>query len=756
MTARTESKVRSALAQMGLDEGYQLVVSDSPDLVENTAAQELRMFLAAAGLSLEIIPESKSHMDRRVFLGRTSNLAYLRRTDVGKELDLGSLSSSDDGYRIKQLGTDIVVAGANPRGTLYAVYALEDYLNEGARQPLDLRKVPYYQKRASGLGYYHNRYANLLDDERLEEKIAYLSRLGINQWTSLDGFVEFTLNKLVQSDVFPFQTPPDEAFQKNIRSISSLCSKYGIDYYLFLWEPILPKLAGDIDEYPREALGAVNKPYANPEDGFDRTLCINSAIVQDHYRNLMKKLVREFPEVKGVFFYNMDSGAWICTPELCDRCITACQDSPPDEFNPWESQALLVSLLAEAAREVRPTFDFRFWGAHFHGKRFEKLVQAVKCDSFYSNWNASDHDIMIPDCAVLAPEFQLVGELAEKRSIPLFAYFELNNLECVPRSLPFPFHVCDSLKKFKRWGVRNLLEVSGPIADHNSINALVMKELQWNPDQDPEAFLKDLATRQFGEAAGRLMYQAWEELKKAMDVWNDMPNNPLSGSQFALTIGTAEGIPRAILPDIAEKYFSFIDVLIKIEPFKRKLLEELKKPALLDRMVLMATCLKQAAECARLAMEVASDKELIGLCYYEKVNGRPSCKEYAELNYSSIIMAAELCQQRCDMLRAVHLLKDMESARANNDEESAKAKEWQYSELVREDILVQEQFCSILMGFAEKRPDFIRVNMSDKEISDLLASTRLKIGMLKKYLVDGWLPSSGDIPRDDCYRFSWV
>jgi hypothetical protein len=274
--------------------------------------------------------------------------------------------------------------------------------------------------------------------------------------------------------------------------------------------------------------------------------------------------------------------------------------------------------------------------------------------------------------------------------------------------------------------------------------------------QSPEKFLAALSVRQFGESAGKMMYKAWEELEKAMDVWNDMADNPLSGSHFALSIGTTDGIPRPILPDIAEKYNGFIDILISVEPFKRELLQKFKEPVLLNKMRLMSIHLEQAAAYAKQATAEASDNEFIGLCYYERVNGRPTCKEYAELNYSSIAIAAELCQQRCDMLCAVHLLTDLENARTTGNEELAGTKQKQYFELIREDISVQERFRDLLVGFAETRPNYKRVNMKDNEISDLLLTTRTKIDILKEYLESGKYLAFEEIPKNDRYRFSWA
>jgi len=80
----------------------------------------------------------------------------------------------------------------------------------------------------------------------------------------------------------------------------------------------------------------------------------------------------------------------------------------------------------------------------------------------------------------------------------------------IPKSLTFPFQVADALKKYKRWGVKNIAEIYGVQPEHNSINALVTEEFEWNPDQNPEEFLTGLARRQFGEKAGKTMYLAWK------------------------------------------------------------------------------------------------------------------------------------------------------------------------------------------------------------------------------------------------------
>jgi hypothetical protein len=127
-------------------------------------------------------------------------------------------------------------------------------------------------------------------------------------------------------------------------------------------------------------------------------------------------------------------------------------------------------------------------------------------------------------------------------------------------------------------------------------------------------------------------------------------------------------------------------------------------------------------------------KEFIGICNYEGVNGRPTCKEYAELNYAPIAITDAICRQRCNLLRAYHLLTKIDSALAAGDEKFALEKEKLYYEVVREDITVQEQFCELLTRFAKMRPCYTRTSLTEREIYDLHSDTRDKIEKLKAFL----------------------
>ncbi|MEI8246207.1 MAG: alpha-glucuronidase family glycosyl hydrolase [Lentisphaerota bacterium] len=723
--------IESGLRKLGIDDGYEIVIADNPDIVENTAAEELQKFLGKGGLNVKTVQESKSVGKKRFLLGRDANLKTIARLGDSGELKIRDVSTDDDGFHLKRIGDDFIVSGANPRGVLYGVYAFEDFIIADTEGSLDIKEVPYYRKRGSGLHYSFNPHVEFVAEVHLEEKVEYLARLGINQLT--DQGICGNIQRLVRSEAFPFETPPEMEYQSQTKKLSALCRKFGIEHYVWLQ---MPNLAADAGLYPKQALGKVKRPWGGDQNGMDTTLCVNSSIVQEYLRNMMRQLVREYPDVAGVLLYNLDGDHWLCTPEYCDRCRIFCADSRPDTFTPWETQAKLVTLLADAAHEENPEFVLMLWGAvHYHGEYFDRMIHEARgYGRLLACWSGSDRSVMVPTAAEPDSAFFLSKDICAERGIPFHMIFEFNNLESLAKSLPFPFHVCDALRTFKRWGTRNLTEIYGVIPEHNSINALVMKAFQWNPDLDPEVVLADLSLRQLGAAAGKLTYQAWKEMSKAFDVWNDLQFSPLDGSQHILSIGTSVPLPPPILPDIVKRYNDMLQILTNVEPWRADGYRKFKEQAFLDKMRLMNRHLAQAAEHAQQAIAAASDKEFIGICLYEGPNGRPTQKEYAELNYASIAIAAALCRQRCNMLRAYHLLTKMKNTSDDNDKKAADAKNKIYRKLIREDIGVQTHFCELLTGFAGMQSCCTRTSLTEREISDLLSRTKAKIDKLKEFL----------------------
>lgn len=731
-----QARAAAGLARLAITSDYQLVLPDEPDIVERTAAQELSRFLERAGTPLAALPESASSASRRLLLGRAASLRAAAALCERGVLAICAVSAEDDGYQLRQVGDDIVIAGANPRGVLYGVYAFEEFVNTGARGSLDILRVPWFRKRGSGPSYSFNA-VNLDTEDFTEAKAAYLARLGINQFT--DQGLGGHLDRFVHSSVFPFQTPPSPIFQRRVRALTALCKRYGIDTYLFLAAPNLPKTADGLAQYPPEALGWVKRPWGGGPDHLERTLCVSSPLVQEHLRGMMRALVREYPDLTGIQFYNMDGDDWLCTPALCPRCAAVCGASPAEAFNPWETQALLVNLLAGAAREVNPAFDFRLWGAvHYHGQHLERLLRAADgCTSLMSAWTGSDRAVMVPAAAKPDLGWELSRRVSEERGIPLYTACEFNNHDIVPQSLPYPRHVCSALRRLKGWGAHNLVEIFGSIPEHNPLNALAAQAMQWEPDQDADALLRDLAERQFGAAAGERMLAAFDEIGAAFAVWDDIASGPfpLGGSQFHTSMGIANGgLPPAVLPAILGYYDGMVSILSNVEPWLAEDYRRYQQPGYLEKMTAMCEHLEHAAEHARQAAALASEDEYVGICPYESPAGRPTCREYAELNQAPVAIAASLCRQRCNIMRACLLLRAMEADRASGNRQAADAAQARYLALVREDIGVQEQFRALLAGLLQRRPCYTRASIAESELNDLIKQVEDKLSKMREYL----------------------
>ncbi len=728
------ASVQSNLRRLGIDATFEIVLGDEPDLVERTAAEVLQRFLHKGGLAIRIVSESRSSGNRRFLLGRESNLKPLAGWGDRGQLELRNVSSEADGFHLRQIGSEIAIAGANQRGVLYGVFAFEDFVRGSSGEPLNLRKVPEVSSRYTFLAPFLTTDHPSSYRELTEEKVEYYARLGMNG--CIDGGGEsWELTRFVTSDIFPFQKLPNAALQHRISTISALFQKYGIDYHIMLWEPLLPRVAAEIGDYPAEALGTVKRPWGGDAEGKDRTLCVSSPIVQQHYRSLVGKFVREYPAVKGFLFYNLDGNSWLCTPGLCPRCEAVCHDSPPDTPHPWETQAILTDLIAQEARAVRADFKFIHWISHFHDEQAEKLVRTSREYSALAyGVKNGDHDVMISDAVQPGgSEFQMLQEVSAEKGAAFHAIYAANAHEVVPNGLPYPFQVADAVKKLTRWNVRHY-SGTGPIPYFNQINALVEKEFLWNPSQDPERFISDLAQRQFGDDAGKLMYDAWREIQSGMEVWNDLVQHPLCGSQTHLGLGFSYFTnDRAPLPEIVKYYDDTMDIFIRVEPFRAEGFNRYKSKEFLEKFRTQRVHLTKAAELSRQAIEQADALSSIDFAYYTEV-GVPTKKQYAELNHGPIAIAEAYCRLRVNMLEAYHLLKEIEAAKQAHDSSTVAAKERAYHDVLREDIRIRTEFIDLMLRFSALTPTLTRSGLSEKGIAFQIEHMTREIEKMNAYL----------------------
>lgn len=699
--------------------------------VDQTAHGELLRFLGGYPLTGSGV----------LIVGRVDNSAFIRELSDSQTISIADISAEDDGFEIKQVGNNIIVAGANPRGVLYGIYELEERILAGNAENLNVKVIPAFRKRSDALGHYHNaRTYNFGNDVIDDRKAEYLARLRINQFCACFDCSDFGnhLSDFVHSDVFPFMRQPSPEAVSKLRDTAATLSKYGIDYIMMTWEPTIPSLFAPVEAYPVEALGTVHRPWGGDENHMDRTLCINSPLVQDHYRNIIGKFIRQFPDVKGLFLYNMDGGSWLCTPELCPRCREALVDSDPTAFNPWENQAKLVTLISEAAHEANPDFTINFWGdVHFHGEPVQKMLETAEgYDYLTTSCMGSDHDIFVTNTEHPCFEVEVTRNIAAARERSAYMYYAYNRLESVQPGLPSPFATVEALQTFHHWGIRNLLEVTGPTPAMNQITALTMRQFQSEPDTDARSWLTELARRQFGADAGPYMYTAWEEIHKAFACWRNVNANPLTGSNFMIRLGLFSNVSGApsILPEILDQFEAFYyETLSNVEPWRRGAYEEILTSEYLERFCEMEAHLAVAEERAQTAAEKAGS-DPVCICYYagdfEGIS-RHTQFEYARLNLCSIQMTHSMCRQVIHMLRAVVILRNMRDKPLCKEELLP-----EYWQLLYEDRVVLEDYASMLKSFLQMRPCLSMTGMCENEIEIYLEDAKKRIAQIDQYLIN--------------------
>ncbi|MBQ4320735.1 MAG: hypothetical protein IJC35_00730 [Oscillospiraceae bacterium] len=587
--------------------------------------------------------------------------------------------------------------------------------------------VPHFRKRSDALGHYHNGGTFHFGNDPIDAKKAeYLSRLRINQFCACFDGSPFGnhMADFVHSDVFTFQRYPSFEAINTLKHSSEILAKYGIDFIMMLWEPVLPAIFAPLDQYPPEALGKVRRPWGGDENHLDTTLCVNSPLVQEYYRDLTRKFVKEYPHVRGIFFYNLDGSSWLCTPELCPRCAENLVDSDPSVHNPWESQAKIATVLAEAAHEEDPTFTFNFWGAvHFHGDAIRKMYASANgCDYFTTGAMGSDHDLYVSVKDKLCPAAADTLEEAKRQNIPVYIYYAYNKLEAIQTGFPNPLIVADSIKTFKRWGVRNLMEVTGPTPALNQLNAIAMRQFQTDPDTDVDAWAKKLAQRQFGANAAEKALEVWRHTRDAYECWNGFEMNPLRGSQFMLRMGLFSNMGDGtieiplMLPSVLDVFEDFVfGTLTNVEPWYAEDYRRYATAECVRRFEAMGEALRQAVNAGRELAELASDEEYIGICHYtggfEGIE-RHTMQEYAKLNLAPLEMSYLLCRQKTHLVKAVIALTAMRDGEPAEIPALRKA----YRAILEEELALMKEFGALLNRLSRQRPCLALTGMCQSEI----------------------------------------
>lgn len=436
---------------------YRIVVADDASPSTRYAAEELQRFLEEiSGAKLPIVSDATPAADAEIVVGANGRLKQL-----GIELDAKRLGH--EGYRIVVAGTRLVIAGGEPRGTLYGVYGLlEDHLGcrwfapEVSRIPkrdrvvlraIDETRVPVLEYREpytfdcfDGDWCARNRVNS--SAARLEARHGGKVRFG-------GGFFVHTFERLVPPDKY-FDAHP-EYFSlvngKRLKQRSQLCCT-NEDVIRLCTEGILAAMAAD----PDATVFSVSQ-----NDWYNQCQC-------DHCQQLA---TAEESQMAPVL-------------HLVNRVAEAVAQRYPDKA----VETLAYQWTRKPPKTLRP--------------RPNVLVRLCSIECCFS------HPLATCDSEANR-RFREDAEAWAKTGARLWVWDYVTDFRHY--LLPFPNQRVrnDNIQFFVRHGVRGIFEqdtYDTPNSELAALGGYLTAKFLWNPDYDEPTALSEFLEGYYGAAAG--------------------------------------------------------------------------------------------------------------------------------------------------------------------------------------------------------------------------------------------------------------
>jgi hypothetical protein len=292
-----------------------------------------------------------------------------------------------------------------------------------------------------------------------------------------------------------------------------------------------------------------------------RPLCVSHPTVQAFYRDLMGRLVADYPDLEGIFFFPGDS-----EPEICHECCPRCKATGEDQ-----TRILIghVNRLHESVTAAKPGFKFYFtlWNqdkpesVHTIRRFLDDLHPGVGIcmaisDNVTQPRKSGPMVFNQPWVTFAKPgeRFLETTARAHEQGRPIMVLGEISQAEVwdpVCHNLPNPHKVLDLLRNSEQvagadalcdfWGHR------GPF--HAHANHALMRAYYRDPGAASDVLLRRAAAEHYG------IPETW--LERALDCWrrfdaavDDWALN-IWGQRFSYAIGrdAARGfLYRALIP----------------------------------------------------------------------------------------------------------------------------------------------------------------------------------------------------------------
>lgn len=441
----------------GGETDYVIIVDPSADVCEQFAARQLADYLERiSGAVFRVTAPEYIDGHFPIIVGFNKLSAFF---DTPRDAALG-----EEGFIIRSVDCGLIIAGAEPRGTLYGVYAFLEKI--GVRfLAFDETVVPMEETLV----------CPALD---IREKPAFMYRYGFYRMMLGDVGIKNRLNGAPAGALHGGSAVPYIA---------------GAGHSFFALVPP--------DQYFAE-----HPEYYSEIDGVrvpNKQLCLtNESVYQIIYETLYKRL-EEHPENRIQSVSINDCGGY-CT---CERCRAV------DEKYESHMGSLLV-LLNRLAEELEKDFPDVIIGtlAYLHTRKPPAGLSARKnvciwlcsIECCFAHPITECGDVYGPRKGTLAFPDDLHGwkEAADL----LFVWDYVNNFGQVVQPHPNLRVLQKNIQFFRDSGVKGVFEqghtgVSNGTPDLNELRYYLIAKLLWNPDCDIEAHKREFLDGYYGPAA---------------------------------------------------------------------------------------------------------------------------------------------------------------------------------------------------------------------------------------------------------------
>jgi hypothetical protein len=345
---------------------------------------------------------------------------------------------------------------------------------------------------------------------------------------SLDQFVASRLNRGVYDEDYL------EANLNFLKTNAEIAERYGLTPGIVCFEPrSVPDAL--LERYPMLRGARVDHPIRSWHPRFN--LSVAHPVVQEHYAEMMEKLLREVPSLGYISIWSNDSGAGF---EYTNSLYVG-RNGGGYVIREWRGDTEIaeaaannlvqfMKILRDAGRRINPKFRTLirlepFWTEHEYiwkqlGDGLDVEVSSLLTkgwDLAYKHPKQEEarevHGTALHNRFVDA-ERPVIEELRKKKS-DADVYFNpgiLSNHEPLI-GIPFPYLVHDKLKDMHRQGVATACcngSATPPSLSPYNINQELVRAFQADAHLDLDVFLRRQATEWIGEALSGDLVKVWE------------------------------------------------------------------------------------------------------------------------------------------------------------------------------------------------------------------------------------------------------